>query len=56
MPGDELTGPVGLSALMLILAVPNNPANSLTRNPVTDARLTRVPLPTPHRPGHRRRS
>jgi hypothetical protein len=33
------TGPVGLSALMLILAVPNNPANSLTANPVTDAQL-----------------
>lgn len=32
-------GPVDLSQLMLILAVPNNPANALTANPVTGAEL-----------------
>jgi hypothetical protein len=32
-------GPVDLSQLMLILAVPNNPANALTTNPVTGAEL-----------------
>ncbi|HTV45377.1 MAG TPA: hypothetical protein VMF05_08680, partial [Stellaceae bacterium] len=33
------TGPVALNALMLILAVPNNPTNALATNPVTSAQL-----------------
>ncbi|MGH7046167.1 MAG: PEP-CTERM sorting domain-containing protein [Stellaceae bacterium] len=33
------TGPVATSAVMLILAVPNNPANALTTNPVVSAQL-----------------
>jgi hypothetical protein len=33
------TGPFELGALMLILAVPNNPTNALTTNPVADAQL-----------------
>ena len=33
------TGPVDTSALLLILAVPNNPANALTANPVSGAQL-----------------
>lgn len=33
------TGPVDTSVLMLILAVPNNPANALATNPVSGAQL-----------------
>lgn len=33
------TGPVDTTALLLILAVPNNPTNALAANPVSDAQL-----------------
>ena len=33
------SGPVGTSALLLILAVPNNPTNALAANPVSSAQL-----------------
>jgi hypothetical protein len=36
---QSTNGPVALNGFMLILAVPNNPTNALTANPVTGAQL-----------------